>query len=1011
MINYKSIPVKIVITLIILIQPLFWIKHFYSADRSALHIAVIGPDEKQDSYVNATRLYIRNLNQQGGIHSNELRLDVYDDHNDPVTAVKIASKIVEEGRAIAVIGHQSDTCTLAAGEIYKEAGIPIITPSAMGQETVEDNKWLFRTVFSLNLQSRFIAHYINNVFEPKAVMLVAGSDSSSQEMVIEFQKTLRTLDVPIKHRWEVQSEARTENAITMIKEIKKTNDTSLPLILLTHPYESVQIIQHLKDEQIPNPVITPVGFSQTNLTLWFQDLPKEKMHPGYYTDGLYAVSAFSYELANENAQRFKRSFSKRFEVDPKWDTAYAHDAAMIISEGIRQYELKGNRESIKSDRNKLREYISGLSNVKDSLLGMTGLNFFDEKGNSFKPIAMGIYKGTQLIPAPHQFQIIKDIKEIGTLEEDLDEGRIIKVGKEYFYKTSVVHSGIEIIELSSLDEENLTFKANFYLWFRYNQGDIDITALEFLNSLKPIKLKPPVAEEIIDQSVYRRYQVEGTFRADFIPSDVYRAHVLGVAFRHKNKTRRELQFIKDELGMLGKVWPEGKEAGPILNSLHGWNITDASYYHDISRKRTWGNIKYIDHIDKTIEHSRFTAKIQVSKIRFSPRLLIPEPLSGYLTLITLFLLSAFFWLKGELAGEIAFRMYPATPTKKKRKTGFSYWLEDNDDSRQQFIRITKKKRIEMERRLVRMGGFVRILLSFLLLILVETTLIQSLLGTVSETTLDSITKFFDVLWWVIPAKMLNDVIQKNIFDTIEYRSDRKVPGLIRGFTAFLIYLLTSFGIIAFVFDFKITGLIATSGILMMIIGLAIQLNIANIFSGIALNLERPYHVGDWVKVGSYSEGRVIDINWRTTRFEDKLGCIFAIPNSTVAESFIHNFSLPSEMYNDWISVYIDPEHDPEKVKAVLLKAVSEVDEHILKDPACWVYFFEITDTSAVYLVGWSSIEYRAKYDVRQLAWLSIWKHLDKAKIRPAVRRQAIQLQQNENRELPEPLQSKLPKIE
>jgi branched-chain amino acid transport system substrate-binding protein len=254
--------------------------------------------------------------------------------------------------------------------------------------------------------------------------------------------------------------------------------------------------------------------------------------------------------------------------------------------------------------------------------------------------------------------------------------------------------------------------------------------------------------------------------------------------------------------------------------------------------------------------------------------------------------------------------------------------------------------------------------------------------------------------------MLNDVIQKNLFDTVEYRSDRKVPALIRGFTTFIIYLLASFGIIAFVFDFKITGLVATSGILMMIIGLAIQLNIANIFSGIALNLERPYHVGDWVKVGGYSEGRVIDINWRTTRFEDKLGCVFAIPNSTAAESFIHNFSLPTDLFNDWITVYIDPEHDPKIVKDILLQAVTEVKEHVLKEPACWVSFSQITDTSAVYLVGWSAMDYRAKYSIRQLVWLSIWKNLDKARIKPAIRRQAIKLQRDDTFELPEPLLTK-----
>ena len=51
----------------------------------------------------------------------------------------------------------------------------------------------------------------------------------------------------------------------------------------------------------------------------------------------------------------------------------------------------------------------------------------------------------------------------------------------------------------------------------------------------------------------------------------------------------------------------------------------------------------------------------------------------------------------------------------------------------------------------------------------------------------------------------------------------------------------------------------------MIIGLAIQLNISNIFSGIALNLESPFHIGDWIRVKDYPEGQFLDMTWRSTR--------------------------------------------------------------------------------------------------------------------------------------------------
>jgi small-conductance mechanosensitive channel len=75
----------------------------------------------------------------------------------------------------------------------------------------------------------------------------------------------------------------------------------------------------------------------------------------------------------------------------------------------------------------------------------------------------------------------------------------------------------------------------------------------------------------------------------------------------------------------------------------------------------------------------------------------------------------------------------------------------------------------------------------------------------------------------------------------------------------------------------------------MIVGLAIQSNIANIFSGIVINLERPFNVGDWIQIGEIEEGKVVDITWRTTRIMTRDGYLIAVPNGQVSESQIHNF--------------------------------------------------------------------------------------------------------------------------
>ncbi|MEK9726369.1 MAG: mechanosensitive ion channel domain-containing protein, partial [Rhodospirillaceae bacterium] len=98
------------------------------------------------------------------------------------------------------------------------------------------------------------------------------------------------------------------------------------------------------------------------------------------------------------------------------------------------------------------------------------------------------------------------------------------------------------------------------------------------------------------------------------------------------------------------------------------------------------------------------------------------------------------------------------------------------------------------------------------------------------------------------------------------------------------------GIIAFVFDQTLTSILASTGLLAMIIGLAVQANISNIFSGIVINMERPFNVGDWVRIGDLEEDRVVDITWRTVRVKVRNGYVISIPDGKVSEPQVHDFN-------------------------------------------------------------------------------------------------------------------------
>ena len=92
----------------------------------------------------------------------------------------------------------------------------------------------------------------------------------------------------------------------------------------------------------------------------------------------------------------------------------------------------------------------------------------------------------------------------------------------------------------------------------------------------------------------------------------------------------------------------------------------------------------------------------------------------------------------------------------------------------------------------------------------------------------------------------------------------------------------------------ITGLLATSGIVAVVIGLALQNTLADVFSGFAVGLDQPFNPGDRVAISGEIEGVVVQLNWRSIRIETDGEDLVTIPNSIVAKSHIINRTSRSE---------------------------------------------------------------------------------------------------------------------
>ena len=184
-----------------------------------------------------------------------------------------------------------------------------------------------------------------------------------------------------------------------------------------------------------------------------------------------------------------------------------------------------------------------------------------------------------------------------------------------------------------------------------------------------------------------------------------------------------------------------------------------------------------------------------------------------------------------------------------------------------------------------------------------------------------------VLWWVHLAWTTIGFVHIYIAINRRPREAHLLQDLIVG----VVYLGVALSVIGFVFGAPIGPLIATSGVVVVIIGLALQNTLADVFAGIALTLGRAYAIGDWIQLSDGTEGHVAETNWRSTNLLTGGHNVVVVPNSILAKQGVTNRSRPDESHQMALTMRIAATHAPRVVEQIMLTALQSCNR-IVRDP-------------------------------------------------------------------------------
>jgi small-conductance mechanosensitive channel/CRP-like cAMP-binding protein len=184
------------------------------------------------------------------------------------------------------------------------------------------------------------------------------------------------------------------------------------------------------------------------------------------------------------------------------------------------------------------------------------------------------------------------------------------------------------------------------------------------------------------------------------------------------------------------------------------------------------------------------------------------------------------------------------------------------------------------------------------------------------------------------------------------------------------------GLVLLVATFVSDTLVTTSAVSAVVLGFALQDTLGNAFAGLAIQSEKPFHVGHWIRVGDF-EGRVTEVTWRATKLRTKAGNFVVLPNNIVSKEAITNFSEPVVPTRLEVEVGASYLSAPNLVRTALLEAMANA-RHVLKTPPPGVELLSFGDSAINYRARFWIDDYEsddtARNDVRTAIYYAFSRH-------------------------------------
>ena len=820
---------------------------FFQSNHSQLEIALIASfdDQNESESKLLEKGLIDGLNSLG-MAKHFLIKNINDDQTRNGLAANKTS-LESNNSLFTMVGPLSRATSSDYPEIAEELKIPLLVPRSTPKE-FQDPEWSFSMQPNMFTKSGLVNSVLLKDIQPKRIGVVINAADRGSPYFTGITQTLLDSNIQVESTELVK--------LATLDDAKSTSSlVQFDLLYLDLSTDfAAAVVKNLKDQNYSGNVVLFDDRLKPNFYQEFATFPKERERPGFYTNNLLIVSAFSGNVSNDQGRLLAQNYIDKNGKNPESTYVSGYDTGVLLANYYKnKYQLEKKHLTTAEAREDFKVWLSKLESTNITMSNFSGdVKFGVTHERNVPPRILKYKDNNRLEPYSSQLSNMPPIRvadDDRTIVIDYQDPTYAIVNHLKYTIVPVAFTGIHLRSISDISINKGIYKGDFDIWFR-SKTVIDPQDIMFDPAPDEIPKAEIVETEKSGDMQYTRIRFKGTFPFYIQPIDIGLGTInVQIRWFNKKLNSSNLFFVidYDALNTGNKIDPIYKKINRegTIDPSAGYSAINSMLSAAESQFPSYGNLRTIGNTDS---YSTSLFKLTMSS---SGGLLSKASIVNFLPNFTLGLICLLI-----LAGIVC-------------------------------VKFSKKIIPTMN-----VPPIVGSILGLALLYFWEMFFFtNSYTQLLPRGWMLLIRNLLDLVNYLLLASILSDLVGALFRSRKNYSG---VGGTIIKAIRFMIYVVAIALFYTNVLERDILPILATSSVILTVVGLAVRDVIFDFVAGIAISFDKTFKVGQWVNFQSKErriDGVIEHLTWRNVMIRSKDETKHVIPNSQIYAIIISNNSI------------------------------------------------------------------------------------------------------------------------